>query len=614
MNAVAGGNLAAQAFSPFVVLPDIKVAAQVSTDKASYPPGSTVNVTGHITNSGSSLLQNLTAVFKILAPGTGSILAVQSSSISSLPAGNTATVKWAWPSTGVPSGNYQAALELDDSAGVNLGSAQPFAFELTGGGTLNLTGSLALSAAQAEPTTPLLVHAVAHNAGTLSLTGVTFNLTLMDPVANTALSVYSVTADLPAGANESLDQTFSLTSLQCHAYAILLTAAGTAQSQAFNRQLASAPFTVADLTPPQVMLVSPPAGLACGDVLIRIHAVDSLSGVARAYYRLDEGTQLLPLDPDPPPNAQNEYSATWTIPPGQEAAHQFHVYAQDAAGNVSLPVDVDLSVDDAAPRLTLTAPGERSCVSPPASPTFAAADLDLSSLAATLNGAPYTSATPISQEGEQRLDIAASDACGRTAGLTRHFKISSGPCAPTTGNIPDGSWPDTQAMVASRNDDAGSSLHITWDSYNCPSPSYHLLWGYGSSIPNYEPQNPPACGLSASGVFDWENVADPTIDTTNFLWFIVVGSDGGLTEGGWGYENIDGVLVDRRTGSGSGQCGCTALDTSKCGTGVDEGMKKAATSPAHPSPAPHAGPPDKPVQSRVAPPITTSEGAGSEKQ
>ena len=293
--------------------------------------------------------------------------------------------------------------------------------------------------------------------------------------------------------------------------------------------------------------------------------MDSFSGVARAYYHLDQNPQDFSLAADPPPNAQNAYGGTWTIPAGQEAVHHIHLLAEDVAGNVSSPVDVDVSADAAAPGITINGPGEGACLAPPVSVSFAGADLHLASATATLNGVPYVSGAPITQVGVYTLAVAAADSCGHSAQVSRHFRLKVGPCSGATGNIPDGRLAGTQPMMATRADEAGTSIHVTWDPVNCPSTGYHLLWGYGSSIPDYAPQEPASCDLGLSGAFDWNGVVDPFVDYTGLLWFLVVGDDADATEGGWGYQYVDETYSDRRIGSGSGQCGCTALDAGQCG-------------------------------------------------
>jgi hypothetical protein len=57
---------------------------------------------------------------------------------------------------------------------------------------------------------------------------------------------------------------------------------------------------------------------------------------------------------------------------------------------------------------------------------------------------------------------------------------------------------------------------------------------------------------------------DPTVDPSNFMWFVIVGDNNSTTEGSWG---LDSAGSERHPGSASNLCSCTTKDvTQTCGT------------------------------------------------
>ena len=105
--------------------------------------------------------------------------------------------------------------------------------------------------------------------------------------------------------------------------------------------------------------------------------------------------------------------------------------------------------------------------------------------------------------------------------------------------------------------DHGKDATVTWDAAHCPSAGYHLVYGYGSSLASWGVEG-GLCSLGTAGTALWTDIPTPSA-AQRFLWFVVVGDDGGHTEGSWGVTS----LGTERGGTGaSGVCGMTAKDTS----------------------------------------------------
>lgn len=113
-----------------------------------------------------------------------------------------------------------------------------------------------------------------------------------------------------------------------------------------------------------------------------------------------------------------------------------------------------------------------------------------------------------------------------------------------------------------------ASATVTWDATNCPSTGYHILYGLGSGLASAMTTGSPIsggqCSLGTGGSYPWASVPDPSADATRFLWFLVVGDNGGTTEGSWG---LTSASAEEGGAAASGVCGVTTKSTSGvCGT------------------------------------------------
>lgn len=112
--------------------------------------------------------------------------------------------------------------------------------------------------------------------------------------------------------------------------------------------------------------------------------------------------------------------------------------------------------------------------------------------------------------------------------------------------------------------DQGGTLALTWDATNCASTDYHVLFGFGSRLasamtaPVAGDISGSKCDLGVSGGATWTNVPNPSGDATRFLWFLVVGDNGGAVEGSWG---VTSAGAQRGGTLASGQCGCTTKNS-----------------------------------------------------
>ena len=151
--------------------------------------------------------------------------------------------------------------------------------------------------------------------------------------------------------------------------------------------------------------------------------------------------------------------------------------------------------------------------------------------------------------------------------MTGRVEVVGTPAGPPA--VPDGTR--GSAMTVTRLSADGSVLAIHWDTTTCSGAVDHqILFGYASQLPTSlggtYGLNGGVCAIGTDSPVTWANVPPVTPGGTNWLWWLVVATDGAATEGAWGPDS-DGVERAGSGGSGSsGQCGVTGKDlSSTCG-------------------------------------------------
>ncbi len=425
--AAIGGVTAVEAMSPFELVEPLYLAAEVATDRTSYPEGSPVVVSGTIRNIGPAFVDGLVASTTIVDESSG--LAVGHSVIEgiAITAGGQSELSWTWLSAGAVPGPYRAALAVQDDTGRPLAAAEPFGFTVVPG-DVRLAGGIELSAGPVEPGDPVTASVTVANTGPADLTSVEVTVRLIDPVALEVVDEHFEITDLDAGASHAFAYPLTTDGLELRRHVAVVSAAGAGGAGPFAVDLASAGLEIADLTPPVVVVVEPSGGgVACEAITVSAEVEDALSRVERVFHHLDDEPTAVPLHPADPAVNPSLYSVTRALPPGLDGPHQVTVIAEDAAGNASGDETVSFDTDTAPPSLEVTGPADGSCNPGGVSFVFTATDSHLVSLVATVDGEPYASGSPIAVDGSHLFQVTAADACGREAGELRSFVIDSTP-------------------------------------------------------------------------------------------------------------------------------------------------------------------------------------------
>jgi hypothetical protein len=184
-----------------------------------------------------------------------------------------------------------------------------------------------------------------------------------------------------------------------------------------------------------------------------------------------------------------------------EDNHTLRVVATDTAGSSSIEVRTFI-IDKTAPVLQITGVADGETRSGAFTPVFSATDVHLSSVTATLNGAPFTSGSTISQPGNYTLVVTATDTCGNRSTKTVQFTISSPascelyPIALHTSTI-QGVAPGTLLPDVFNGSQAGNFGWLTWTGANSTPSLITSLTPPGDSGAYTNPNNPADHTVSA---------------------------------------------------------------------------------------------------------------------
>jgi flagellar hook assembly protein FlgD/WD40 repeat protein len=414
-----GGESPASATAPFVVYAPLFVDARVGADRATIPAGSTLNITGVVSNRAFTRVSELNATLSIVPVPAGTPVASHTEAIANIAAGAEASLAWAWPARVAP-GRYTIVLVVHDAGGIPVATSQPFPFTVTEA-PLRILGRLQLSHSRREPGQQLSVRAQIDNVGDTPLALGEFTISIVDVEGNQVPLTTQSHAPLPTGQSHAWEHAFATDELKLQPYLVVLSGRSVAGAVTWQEQLATASVALVDLTPPALEVLSPKPGLLCNSPMsLRVSAQDALSGVLRVFYQADGGEQEYPLTIESLQSPSDIYASTWRLELEHQGAHRLAFRAEDFKGNISAPVEVAINANLAPPLLEVVGPEEGACLSAPTNVTFAGTGM----VAATLNGQPYPSGQPISADGRYELVVTATDVCGRVQRDVRHFNVA----------------------------------------------------------------------------------------------------------------------------------------------------------------------------------------------
>ena len=207
-------------------------------------------------------------------------------------------------------------------------------------GSLAATGGATYTIDATAPTVSL--SAPANNA-TLALGNVTITASATDTSAVNKVDIYIDNALKATLTSAPYTYTWA-SSLGAHTIQAKATDAyGNVGSSALTN------VTVTDQTAPSVSLTAPAAGATPGGTISVSASASDNVGVTGVQFKLD-GTNLGAEDTTSP------YSISWNTTTATNGSHSLTAVARDAAGNTTTSSAVTVTVDNAAPTTSITAP------------------------------------------------------------------------------------------------------------------------------------------------------------------------------------------------------------------------------------------------------------------
>ncbi|MCP3964367.1 MAG: tandem-95 repeat protein, partial [bacterium] len=128
-----------------------------------------------------------------------------------------------------------------------------------------------------------------------------------------------------------------------------------------------------------------------------------------------------------------------------EGDYVLAVTADDQCGN-SAAESVSFTVDKTPPLIEITGVADGAIVNTDVVPQISVTELHPGSTTITLNGAPFTSGTVLTEEGDYTLEVASSDACGNSSSETVSFTLDKTPPEVTITGFVDGECVNTDVV------------------------------------------------------------------------------------------------------------------------------------------------------------------------
>ena len=335
-------GISAENLAPFTILPDINIGSSIITDRFSYGPNEDVTVTFSVKNNGLNyIVPTLKARVRITDLSNNNMMTADRDIANLLP-GSAAASDYIWDTSLHMPGDYRAVIEIYLNDRLISTKAALFRIEPV----FIISGSLKVTPSVVPLGCNVITDYTIKNTGNSAVSGLGVKVLIIDPETQTVMNNGEETIDLAMNNNRAGQYTFSTQGYGLKTYMAVLQYA----YQDDAKTLASASFTVIDVTPPAVTIISPVSGsLFNSGFAMSIISTDDASGVNNVEYRVDSGIwKPLPVS-DP---STGRYSLQWTPVLADEGTHTISFRATDKVGNTSVPVSTTITIEVISGALT----------------------------------------------------------------------------------------------------------------------------------------------------------------------------------------------------------------------------------------------------------------------
>src|SRR5207253_1858637 len=366
----------------------------------------------------------------------------------------------------VANGTWNGILAPGTHCDISVVFAPTFAGNATSTLTLNAAGSsyaVGLSGTGSAPpdTTPPSVSLTAPSAGATVSGTITVSASASDNVGVVGVQFKLDGANLGA---EVTTAPYALSWNTTTATNAAHTLTAVARDAAGNTATSAAVSVTVDNAPPTVSLTAPTAGRSIkGTITVSASASDNV-GVVGVQFKLDGSNLGAEVTTAP-------YAVSWNTTTATNAAHTLTAVARDAAGNTATSAAVSVTVDNAPPTVSLTAPVAGTKVVGTVTVSASATDnvgvvgvqfkLDGANLGTEVTVAPYSVSwnTTTATAGAHTLTAVARDAAGNaaTSPAVSVTVDNAPPTASLTAPIAGASVAGTITVSASATENVGAA-------------------------------------------------------------------------------------------------------------------------------------------------------------
>lgn len=239
-----GQGVTTEDYASFEILPDIKAASMIVTDKISYRANENVTVTSTVTSMSRNYgLENLLAKVLISRQDTGEIRHKETRTLAFLNQGQTTTFQSYWNAGQHMPGAYAAALEVSYGGQVISSSSAAFTLLDTAATGDGLSGTISANPASVEAGQPVTISNAVTNTGNADISGAMVKVLVVDPETGTvSRELTRIDANINKGGTLTDVQTASTAGLAPKNYLAVLQVQTEAMAQ--PKTLASAVFEV----------------------------------------------------------------------------------------------------------------------------------------------------------------------------------------------------------------------------------------------------------------------------------------------------------------------------------------------------------------------------------
>ena len=417
----------------FDIVPDVRLTSGVITNLPSYSANEEVRILGTVVNNGGNAVFAGGSAEIHIVDATGSPVFSETRAIGQLLPGAKSEIASAWNTATEQPGDYWVRLNIVPSADAvsPLLSTAQFAIRQS---EPQILGRFTESELEIGNGQNLSVAYTLSNQGNANLQDVQLGLVLIDKESGAELSVIDTQMNLAKAATLTLTAALETAARAIGRYELQLRYSAVVLGNAYAATLDKAQVRIVDATAPELTLVRPESGAIINSnrELGSALAIDTHSAVDSVYYRLDGGIELKA-------SAAIADRARYSVPLAglNDGAHRLALTAVDTLGNQSNTQSVDFVVDNTAPLIEVNGLVDGEFYLEPLVPQIAVQDAHLDTVVITLNGEAYTSATPITADGEYRLLISATDKADNIADALYIFGLDTTAATITVDGVAD---------------------------------------------------------------------------------------------------------------------------------------------------------------------------------